>query len=737
MPSAKLAAFQSRIEKKVSAITYKDVTFPGSSFSPLDAFLKSSAAKTATSNTYRVNVCPDFTPSLLYLINESALHRSDFESVSHPKASALTYLAYQLNIIYCWFILHDLYVSPESIPYAEDIIDHHHLATFLEDVLDYPVPPQVITVLSQWSTSCLELQSHIWFCPSFADHTLATHFGRIFPVTLFLNAHDLIAAASANDKNFLLHDEYAQMPVFTVTAITHDPFGTPTTAARTFTPAHYFALNYRATATSTDVQYLANKINQIIVSYIGFDRIKGQKTKTRFSAVNITPITAANDRLAFNPYLVYTALSSKNVAELKNVYDSVSSVIIEKKLANANLAACFTSVPSSGILNHGYSSFPLPHWDARPANNLDTPTATAALPDPTRMSRTNLPISDYQNAILFKITSFPAASLQHTDNTIGTLTASTTLGNATQRDAITSANTRITFLPSNPLSAFIPLTVRNQRQDILASLPAHSEVDFTDLIQGPAPTTADPTRLNDNPTGTLLEFNDSDDVYPKVKVILPNGPSENAASLTTLRGLIIYSEEFRASIVSHLNSLDQIDDDNSQFLQSAVSFSLTHLAIHFETHTPQPTRVISTPRLTASIQDAVSHVRDATRVYAPSLTLRTFHYGFNSPYYGLTRPSNPTPFPLFAQTFFGQTIATRTPTARQGRAHRADNSPTGTLLLWSPYTYRSQSANLDSDSTLADILHSTYFLSNLRTLFGSQLTVYECLSPIYAMPTNA
>lgn len=741
--NAKLAAFQTKIADKVKKaleITYKDISVPTAAQNVLDSYLAAASPQTSASNIYRIDVCPDFTPAFCYLLLEANALRPTIAAAKNPKVSVYTLVAYELHLIYIWFLLHDLYVAPLDCSYANDLISDKIFSDHLEFCLDLPVPQPVINVISYWSTTCLENQANIWLTPSFNNFLLQTHFGRSFPTTILFAMHNTIATNSANAKNPDLLYEFATTALFNVKEFVPNPFDTtPAKRSRTFTPNHFFSLITPDATLAAKPAPLANKINQILLAFASFDSIKGLKAASPYANIPLAAPKFIETNGFLNPYIMLTALTTKNTSELTTVYRAVSSVIHLQKLANKSLAVLFTDIPSSGLGNHGYSDFNAPHWDAYPKSVIADPANAVSKIGSTDIDnhvaaiafKTNTLVSSDQTALPFPTWHARARNLlQVSFRAFSNVSA-----------PITSLSARISTTITNA-SALAMTDLTTQHQDIVIPYADLTTVTNFDALPFAADTTTDPTdaMINDFPTGPFKKFHDHHDVYPTVKVIMPQGYSSSAAPLVPLRGLVIFSEDITGSIVPQLRSRSEIYDDNAQFLQSAISFASTHLATDFNSKHMRPSRATDVPLTTATTQSAVSLLRSNYTSYAPYVTPTTFDLGLNLAHYGLTRPAAMQRIPQYIQTFYGHAVHTRAKTDAAHIANGPANTPTGHILLWSPYTYRAPSLQLDtSDPTdtisVADALRGTYFLSNLRTLFGTSQVVTSVESALHALPS--
>jgi hypothetical protein len=241
--SSRLAQFRATVAKKVNETTYADISFPSNSADPLTQYLASSSIETSVANSYNIAVCPDFTPCFLFLMISAHRKRQEIAAANNSKVSVYTYVAYEMYIIYLWFLLHDLHINPGSCKLADSLLLEKHIVSALEDALEYPVPPEVSTIVAYWTVSNLENQSNIWLTPSFSNYMHHTHFGRSFPIMLLFAAHNAIASSPANASYPSVLYKFGTTVLYTIEHFIPAPITTPNAnVSVSYTPNHYFTL---------------------------------------------------------------------------------------------------------------------------------------------------------------------------------------------------------------------------------------------------------------------------------------------------------------------------------------------------------------------------------------------------------------------------------------------------------------------------------------------------------------
>jgi len=216
----------------------------------------------------------------------------------------------------------------------------------------------------------------------------------------------------------------------------------------------------------------------------------------------------------------------------------------------------------------------------------------------------------------------------------------------------------------------------------------------------------------------------------------PYEESSVDAWLSSVTGLIIENLSLTGSIVPHPDVNLLLGAENSYFAQSAISYKETVLATSF---TIGNTSHVYTPNPEArhpSSQAAVSLLTYVSSIVLPQATKTYVRSGITSLTHGISnRPS--VTMPEFFRTFFGFKIHDNPASKHDSAVHEPISSNPHQLYVFSPYTYVSRSFDYQWSSSSEDLaMSNVFFLTNFRTIFGTDVTLQEIAHPLDAMPIS-
>lgn len=698
---------------KSTPITYSDVPAYKPTTDFFSALEQASSAVYKTANQYQINVLPDFTPILMTIIWHANRATSSLESIDHPKVSVYTYVAYCLNLVYAFFLIHDYELNFSQSHYAQDLMIHRAFEKYYDHLQSMPVPAFLVTIFERLQQTLLDKQKTILVTPSFNGFSHYTHFGRFFPIDIFFGIHDTVASFDARAPVLQNIQDFELRTVFSITALNTTPFANaPTNAAASYHHSHFFASYFPLDPTTASAPQTANnRLAQFVTAIFNMKDLRSYQSRQRLSPIGLNPITVPTG--LYNPYVVLMSMTSNNLSELTTVFDSVASVLTESKLATVNFSSVITQ-STSKILIHGYSDFPLPTWNAR---SFDANAHPPTLAQVTRQSP-----ETYATTISFLRTFDPSDPLNTWTVRTNKLTTASISFNAAARTALDAAPTsRITFKNDTAATTLAP------------PYQGLNELDFPTPAD-PAPTDPSAVTEANMELHSFNAFDASDNVYPMVKYYDTVEYSVTSVHLSGLAGLVIYSEELCASTVPMLSSLSKVSDDNNQFLQSAIPYATTFLALHFRSFEPVPSRAIARLASTALTQVCLTMFRRANVIYDNRLPANSFDLGLQATNYGLTTADDQS-IPQFNQTVIGHNVSTGRQLTRSAPARFSPPAtPVGQLLLWSPYSFTDHDLDLSSDPSASTVLHRLQFITNFRTLFGTTGQVYEATPAYEAIP---
>jgi hypothetical protein len=390
--------------------------------------------------------------------------------------------------------------------------------------------------------------------------------------------------------------------------------------------------------------------------------------------VSLAPVLLSAPQFAtatHSPYEFMFSLTKNNIPELRVLLESVAANFKGIISCKSDLAAHYSNLSGTTIFNHGYSTFALPTFHHQ---TNATPTASRMRP---------ISPSDYAAALNFL-----------------------------QIPTITKSSAAPFKRPTCTKSSSDPV-------DYTTNLLLISKKDFpsdqADIIP---------------PLSDVHPYDDDYDLYPQVQVFNPFEDSSVDAYLTTLSGKVIESFELSASIVLHPNSDNQIGIENSTFLTSAIQLKHSIRATSFSG--TSTLSVIDRLKINQQHPFAASHFYDPAKVILPYFTPE-----ISDP---LIKTRLPGLFPIDAvswsskiQSFLGFKVnASSSGTPSSEQEQEPHYTPDHHTIVWSPYTYVSPSLE-DTDNTKT-LESRVYFITNLRTIFGHDVTMTEVNGALDSMP---
>jgi hypothetical protein len=444
------------------------------------------------------------------------------------------------------------------------------------------------------------------------------------------------------------------------------------TNVRTFTTSIGHFIGAGININNTPSHY-NSKLYQLFRSLFNPVLFRDYQRRQTLASVSLSACTYTDRYVNFYD-LVFSA-KAQNLNELRVVFSSIAGAMKGNIKCPGDLASFFSNMSGSTILSHGYSQFALPTWFHSPivyGNNNGTELTALTRVDP----------STFATAINFLETPAPTVGTTQTQPS-GTCT-------------VDRAH-RIT-------------------------------VSFTSLLNRLSPTPA--TGNTPNFSNDFVVFNEDEHLFPPVQVLDPSGASTIDAWKVTAFGMVIETMDIDGTVIAVPNPRLALGIENSWFADSAIPIRYTLWTIYGVNSTHDPARArrrVIAPRQTRF--PAASLLVDRTTVNLPRSAPTTV---------ALSTPGNAFPGLSFlndvtwlqmVQSFLGF----RTSDVRDNDS-ASDSIPgmtTGRLLVWSPYTY----VGFEQDS-LEGINSSSkiYYITNLRTMFGTRVPLVEVSHPYDAMP---
>lgn len=373
-----------------------------------------------------------------------------------------------------------------------------------------------------------------------------------------------------------------------------------------------------------------------------------------------------------NFYDLMFSAAPANLSELRTVFQSISGAMKGNVKCPGDLASFFLSFSGQDIIRHGYQFYAIPTW-----HHTAISFPTSNFTRPTRVSP-----DDFSIAVRYLRTPTHPGTVALTQPT-GTC----------QTDA--SHGVTVTF--DSGLNRVRP----DDRTPYYPSL-----------------------------TSDFILFSESLHLYPKVYVFTLTGSSVDAWDATAF-GLVIESADLDGTVIPVPNPDLSLGIENTWFSESAIPLRNCYWSIMFDTSaTTSFARAMNrtiAPRQTRF--PAGSLLNDRTKIRIPrynanSSPMATTHLCFP----GLT-PTNNVNWSTWIQNFLGFRTA-------DNRSHLPTDDVipgmTRQLLVWSPYTFVGYEGEEEFDADFEK--NHTYFITNFRTIFGTDVPLIEVTNGLDAMP---
>lgn len=249
-------------------------------------------------------------------------------------------------------------------------------------------------------------------------------------------------------------------------------------------------------------------------------------------------------------------------------------------------------------------------------------------------------------------------------------------------------------------------------------------VSHLNRLSAVAPTKPVPSIEND-----FVTFSEDHHVYPNVYVLGTDGSTVNAWNATAF-GMVIESADIDGTVIPVPNVNLSLGIENSWFADSSVPLDYVYPAINFDT---ELTSSASARKRTLSLRQsrfpAASLLIDRIHVNIPIMNPTAVTHTATSWIPGLTSLRNVN-WPEAIQSFFG--FRTADPRSPSSTDDSVPGMPSQRLLVWSPYTYVGVEGTRNFVSAPEN--NRIYYVTNLRTLFGTDPPLVEVSHGLEAMP---
>jgi hypothetical protein len=669
-PTFNPASRAATVSQKSVSLEYTEVKVPVPDSSFVTQFKTATGVSSARSNQYVIDVLPSFVSLHMFCVYHANLYISSLNPKEHAKVSAATLTMYFMSLIYAHFLISDCYIRPQSSVHADYFHDNNYARDFLYFMLNLPVPKFLVPIIHQFSATSTPRRNNIIFCPSAAAFHHDIHFGRIYPLNMYTNIHDVAASSNSRTDPALVNHELLTNPLFSFTR---------TTTTQIIDTGMLIASNIPINNSPNTFAYLNNKINQVFTTLFNPVLIRALQQKQSFAPINLTPPAFKSN--SYNPYIMMFALSMRNASELKTTLSSIAATFKGIIECPGDLASLYKNLSGTSILNHSYSDFALPTF--------------------------HYTHQVYNDAVKTKYT--PLESTEFAK--------------------------RINFLQVPDQLAYANIPGNRSSYEYPENDPSNKKIknfDPTKYLLQDEPFPTDSDNLLPLPS-VFKDYDEDESLYPRLRYFNPFEESATDAWLSSVSGLIIESEDLAASTVPHPEDLSHLGAQNSLFAQSAIAYRDVVPGTKFILDTQTITYARTREELRADAQPAASLLSYHTNIYVTFATKLYTHTGFPALNQGLKYLGNVT-FPEYYRNFYGLQIHDN-----NNKVTSDDHVPSRTTchktLVFSPYAYLSRSYDpMWTPSTNEANMKQIYFLTNLRTIFGTDVTLQEIAHPFDAMP---
>lgn len=637
-------------------LVFQDTKVPIPSDNFMESIRSNAAAHTDTANQWIIDVFPNMTPILLYVMHYTHLYAQATEYRIHAKSSVYTLCMYFMTIVYGYFLLNDIYTRPARSVHARIWIESSWRSEFVKFLTTLPVPDILKPILSQFHPFTTARTKNVFFCPSAAGFDHDQFFGRTYPMNMFAAIHDCTATLPGNStRTDVFRDLYSRI-LYSITAPAYTCVIPDLIGA---TPDQ---------TTRTTINFMNSRLYQTFNSLFNPVLFRDSQRRAALAALSFTAPTYPTNHI--NAYDYLFSATAPNLRELKIVIQSVIACSKDVFDVSGTLGSYVSDYSSSSIVHHGYSTYPLPVWShTDDATKPQTFTAATIFQLVTEDARA-------QDICFLQR---PAAEIAHTRRITDLTYAST------------ATPTVPATMPANHgIFRIWPYCLRCDN-DAENGFPRHDNED-------------------------LVAYSDEIHTAPSVLVLDTPGDTVISAHMPTVVGKVIESFELDGSTIAMPDARKSLAMQNCMFADSAIAYKYVRPGSYWRPRAagsilPPLNRALPTarPRLPAS-----SLLHDRTKVFLPQLNAHVNAIPENNLLPGFTQLT-PVNVIRYVQSFFGFHTVDRT--ANDAALDAVPGMAEGHLMIWSPYTYNPYESDDYPLPALDASRH--YYLTNLRTIFGT------------------
>nr|QLC36793.1 capsid protein [Sarcosphaera coronaria partitivirus] len=667
-----VSAKLSALKAKTADLIVTETKIPDVHSNTLDLFQDNSAAKADSANEWIIDLYPSQVTIFMYLLNMASTLNAKIDHKEHAKSSLPIVAMYLMTIYHGFFLLNDIHVRPSPSAHAQSWTQTSWKATFVQYLLTLPVPEFMEPIFKQLTATETERTKNVFLIPSAAGFQHDIFYGRFFPLNFFTHIHDCIATMPGNSTRMAIINDLMPRILYKLRPTAGNGFDSVLADLVGITPT---------SAADHHGHYCASKLYQVFTSI--FNPVLFRDFHRRSSLSTIDLATPTFKTMTPNAYDVLFSATSLNLKELKVVLQSMTKILSPHVPMKRNLCQVIASGSGINAFAHGYSDFALPTW----TSNMNLPAAApfpqlADLKSETPLQRAERISFAQELATRPQI----AAELEDVE--------------LSKRDGAANPDARVN-------RRFWPWSL----------------LKVTDAAD-PRPKTAD----------FVLATEDNIDLlaYPKVLVLDISGDKTTDAYLSTLTGKIIESFEIDGVTIEHPNATKSLGLQNCMFADSAIPYKYVLRSLRFYTRDKgtilPPLR--RSPAVSKPLLPAATLLHNRLEIRLPELNKQVADSINYTGLPGFTKLAD-SGWIRYAQSFLGfRTVYSDNAAANDAVPHMEN----GRLHLFSPYSYTPYE-DQEAEDLLPNMEESRhYFLTNLRTIFGTDFNLVELTHPFEAMP---
>jgi len=648
----------------------------------VSSFKQATAATINSANLYTVDVFPNMVPILMFIEYNCSKTITTIDDRTCSKVTLPNYVAYCLSLVYGHILIHDMYIRPDTSVYAADYFNVTSKNQFAHKLLTLPVPTFLEPILEKLTPTVPPHSSNIFFCPSAAGLTIETHFGRFFPINMFTKIHDFTAELNSRITPSVLNASLHSQVLFTIEKFFPDkkPFSCAIGNLIGSLRSPTFDMLHQNEHTYPSYQ---SKLRQSFDSTYNPVLLRDYTRRNHLAPVNIVSPTFTTPHP--NPYDILFAYTPTNFTELPVIFHAIGARIIASSLTSKSLAEICSAPSGTSILTHGYSTFALPTWHSvqiLPRNGTTSPEHIKV--SPTEIRQHSLDV-----AFDLKFLIPPTASDDQ-------------------------------FQFELPLSV-TKCTVDDKHPVNITPAPASLT-----LVSHPDEKVAIPA------ANEFVLFDEEHDPAPTVLVLNPSESDTETAWKATAFGMVIESFEIDGCVFPHPNSAAAPATENARFLESAIPYDLVKSHLRYNTVSETSVRTRALEKRNAFKAATIKY--DYSKCFLPQYAARMLQQLNYNHLPTFTYVPHVT-LPHHMAQFYCYKI--ESPAHQDQDDRLPPNVSKNSIFLWSPYSYTPNPPSYSNPHSRSGKCASSprcYFISNLRTMFGTDPQLITCHNALTAMP---